>query len=221
MTICMERRKFIISSGSAVVLSLGSFGRPSMAVSLTIDNIESTKASNISSIRADFSTLEFIPEYVDSEKPVNISTELRLTDGSQNWNGSDSVDVRNYDNGVANDISNRISPVVDGISTTDSVIDGELVVEIDHPNLQTQTYRREFSISEASFLADPFIRVTESLESYEQDALDNTGSIGPDILETYVGPSGTVRTSSGGSITGIRRKENGDRVGTGTVRYSG
>lgn len=216
----MKRRSFILSSGGAVVLSLGGVRRPSMAVSLTVNNIESKNPSSIDSIQAEFSTFNFTPKYVDSSEPVNISARLEVTDGSQSWNGNDSAEINSYSNGVKNDVSNRLSPVVKDISTTDSVIDGELVIDLTHPNLETQTYRQTFSISEPSFLADPYVRVTESLKSYEQDALNN-GSVGPEVLETHVGPQGTIRTSSGGSVTGIERKDNGERKGTSTVRYSG
>lgn len=215
----MKRRSFIVSSGGAVLLSLGGVRRPSMAVSLTLKNIESKSPSSIDSMQAEFSTFNFTPKYVDSSEPVSISAKLEVTDGSQSWSGNDSAEISNYNNGSKNDVSDRLSPVIEGISATDSVIDGELVVDLTHPNLETQTYRQTFSISKPSFLSDPYIRVTKSLESYEQDALNNSGSIGPEVLETHVGPKGTIKTSSGGSVTGIERKDNGERKGTSTVRY--
>ena len=215
----MKRRNFIASSGGVIMVSLDSIERPTIAVSLTLNDIDNKNPQEIDSMSTEFSKLEIVPKYINSEKNITVSATLEVTDGTKSWTDTDSADISSYKNNRAKTVSSKVRPVVENIDTTDSVLDGEVVVEVDHSDLSKQTYRQSFSISKQSVLSDPYIRVEESLTSYEQDALSNTGAI-EELLETHVGPKGNIETSSGDTVKAIKRYENGELKGTSTVQYT-
>lgn len=144
----MKRRKFIFSSGSAILtggFALSQSQHPAVGLNFELTNIPDKDPKNVDSLVVDFNKLEITPQYLDESQSMTIESKLDISGHEENEPSGDTVFVTN---GETKQLSDTIGPMVaDGIDT-DSSISGTVTVTIDHPDIK-DSYSRTFIITDS------------------------------------------------------------------------
>lgn len=160
----MKRRKFLFSSGSAILSGSAlssSTNRPAIAIEFEISGVPDNKdPSDIDSILVEFDRLELTPTYIDDNSDATIEIKLDVGSGSSAVSKL-SVSLTNGETTDRSDISKSLTIAQDGISTAEDILSGEIVVKVDHTSV-SDTYRESFTISGSDILFDSPV-VEESL----------------------------------------------------------
>jgi FlaG/FlaF family flagellin (archaellin) len=165
----MNRRKFIIASGSAILS--GSAFRSSQEPVLGLELQVSTKEQDVEpneldSILVKFDTLELTPQNLDENETLTVISKVEI-DGITKKSKTDINPV----NGRNTDLSQQISPIyVDGVNVNRSFISGKVTVSVNHNDISDE-YIQRFNISGSG---------TQLISAFENNNIDpwrgNTGA---------------------------------------------
>lgn len=149
----MDRRKFLISSGAAVLTgtSLTAINqKPSLGVSFTISGTDNSRdLSRIDSIQVFFETLEITPQYLSESEDLNITAELQVGSSDPKMKKA-TVSSSKLRNGKTHKLSNDIgSMLVSGLQLSgQNYVSGSVVISVEHPDI-SERYRRTFRITDS------------------------------------------------------------------------
>lgn len=167
----MERRDFVIASGSTILSGLITSHLSRSAVGLNFEVSAPNKdPSEVDSLLVGFETLEVTPRYLDESDPISVQAKLEVagrTDKTSEFQAS-------VENGKTVELKNRIDTmVVEGIDKS-TFIRGDVTVMIDHPNVQ-DSYSQSFKVAKD---AEPIPQPSSGLArwKFEQDVKDDWGS---------------------------------------------
>jgi hypothetical protein len=161
----MNRRDFIIASGSAVLSGLVASGiqRPALGLNFQI-SAPDAEPSKVDSLVIEFETLEITPKYLDEKEPIIVQAKVEV--GGQ-VEKSNKVQT-SVANGETKNLKNNIdSLVVDGLESSSSIM-GDVTVSLDHPDIQ-DSYSRQFNIT-GSGIPDSVIDHYETSLYEDQDS---------------------------------------------------
>lgn len=76
----MERRRFLVASGSTILAgtALNSLQRPAVGLDFEISTVPNRKPSDVDSILIEFTNLEITPSYLDDSEDLGIKIELDI-----------------------------------------------------------------------------------------------------------------------------------------------
>lgn len=152
----MKRRKFLVSSGSAVLSGLGSVSqRPSVAFDFSLAGVPTKDPSEIDSIAIGFDRFELTPRYVDENEKATVTISLDVS-GHNKISNTTQVGLTNGELTSLSDIGDATPIVRDNISTTDDLLSGDIIVEIDHPSV-TDEFRQSFTISSSDIVVQSIV----------------------------------------------------------------
>lgn len=151
----MKRRNFVSASVSTVLSGVATSSLQRPAVGLNFEISEPYKdPSKVNSLSLYFETLEITPRYLDGSDPITVQAEIETNKyGTAESNKHDIT----FENGVTEELSEKINPMVIDEIDADSEISGSVTVKVKHPNIE-EAYIQDFGISD--------IRIPNSAESY-------------------------------------------------------
>lgn len=145
----MKRRKFLLTSGTAVIGTggIGNYNRPVLGLEFNLDAKISKSPSDVSSVLIDFTKFDLVPMYVDESlgnADISITVDVEGSDVLQH-----SVDQRlvNGKRITKDDLDGIIPVIVDGVPDDMPVVEGSVIVDVDHPSV-SQSYSQFFNISD-------------------------------------------------------------------------
>lgn len=224
----MRRRKFLLTSGSTVLSSnvLTSLQKPVVGVDFNLSAVPDRSPKNIDSVLLRFENFNLTPFYLDESITMDVTFEFnidgkspvtRSVTGLSFVNGEE-INLAKIRDRTGKDVSNII---IDPLNNSESRIDGDININIDHPDISDGFYNRSFEISKESITDDfdddslntskwSFIGDGASFtESSNQIELISNSSARP-YLRT---DSGAVDGENGGSVNvGSRAKINNNGI---------
>lgn len=193
----MNRRKFLVSTGSAILTVAGvrtELRQPTVASDFELTDVEQKAANKVDSVVIDFQNFRINPKYIDSSGKMGIRIKVDI-DGHKPVEKTTSVQVENDSNITKNDINDLLPIFIDDISPTGDFVTGIVKIKLDHPDI-TETYRQSFSISDVSInLFSSDLSAWWKLDGTGSKATDSTknnynGSISGDITQGLPGKGG-------------------------------
>lgn len=150
----MERRRFLIASGSAILSGSGAFStqKPVIGVDFDLSGIPDTDPSNIDKILVDFNTFQITPFYIDDNKSAEIVVKLKIDSKNQTPESKSTISLTN---GETKNAKNMVDPLVVDEIGSDDFITGKVVVSVSHPNVSDE-YIRKFNISGEKIIENGF-----------------------------------------------------------------
>lgn len=144
----MNRRSFLVASGSAVLSGAGlsEIRRPAFALEFELLTVPSTKPSNVESVLVDFDNFSLIPRYVDGSREATVNTGVSIGEYSTSF--SKQVSVNNGEAITNSDIKPEVPMELGVGDTTGSSIEGEIYIEVDHPSIDSESYNQNFTITD-------------------------------------------------------------------------
>jgi hypothetical protein len=147
----MNRRRFVLASGSAVLGSNAIFStlqRPVVSVSFDIVKVPNIDPKNTDSIMIDFDNFRLIPYYVDrSDATIEITVSL---DDHNNIDTQTTVTFINGEVIDKSDIQECLPMFIDGISSEKTQLNGYIKVSVDHPSVN-DSYKKNFTVEKSSY----------------------------------------------------------------------
>lgn len=181
----MKRRKFLLTSGSAVLGSatLHSLSqKPTIALDFQVNDYLGVKPSSIESILLEFNKFQLIPKYIDETgNPATI--EIKATTEEDNQNKKTSQ-IKLLNNQKINDPKSLNSIIIDGIQTDKSILEVDVEISIEHPNI-SRLYNQSFIITDS--------KIHDSLSAWWP--LNDQNGDATEIVNSY------NATLNGGGIT--------------------
>jgi hypothetical protein len=151
----MKRRKFLVASVVGGFSTLGSrqFQRQAVSVDLRLsDSILDIDPTTVNSVIIDFDKIDITTQYLDSTEDLSITVQATLNSNftakkTSNVSFTNERKVQLSD--ISSDSTDISSLVIDGFDTDDSYVLGEVKLEVNHPDIQPQSYTRKFSLTES------------------------------------------------------------------------
>lgn len=144
----MNRRRFVATSGSAVI-GFSSFisevNKPAVAVEFEITETPTKNPDNLDSLLLDFNKFKMIPRYVDENSEAEIKITLDI-EGADPVSSTTNVQFKNGRKISKNDIGGSIPVRIDGINSTETSLDAQVIIQINHPDI-SDSYTQSFSIN--------------------------------------------------------------------------
>jgi hypothetical protein len=162
----MNRRKFLLSSGAAVLTgtSLTAINqKPSLGVSFTISGTETNKnLSNINSIQVSFETLKITPQHLSENEDLNVKAKLQVGSSDPKIKET-TVSSSKLNNGKNYQLSSDIGyMLIDGLQLSgQNYVTGSVIINVDHPDI-SKRYKKTFNISNSE---------TKLIDSFEDQDL--------------------------------------------------
>lgn len=153
----MNRRRFMLTSGSAVLASssLIGFDRPAVGLEFEISSVDSVSPSNINSVLIEFERMDIVAQYLDDSKSLSVKTELNIED---TWKNSNRVSDISFNNGNVVDLTDETSLgnlIVDVGSFSEPVARGKVKITVEHEDIE-ETYSQSFNIKNSEVVVDSF-----------------------------------------------------------------
>lgn len=208
----MERRKFLLTSGtvlfgSTAIQSVSQ--EPAVALEFEISGVDNADPSSTNTVLIDFKTIELTSHYIDESEKVTVKFTLNIEDHTP-VQSETTVSLTNGEKKTKNDFGNAVPVIHDSISTDKSFLDGEITIDIDHPDI-SDTYQQSFVIS------------SEEIELFESDLLawwklddsNASDSSGNGYNGTINGP--TTGLAGRGGLRSYRFDGSNDYVSVGSI----
>lgn len=163
----MKRRNFVVASGSIVMtagISSSQFQEPAVAVDFEV-SVPDKDPEQVDNLILNFKKLKITPNYIDENQSMTINCQAEVG-GTVKESNSPAVDVVN---GEIQDISDEIEPIRIDVNTQ-SVISGEITVNVDHPDIQ-ETYVQNFNVT------------PENIEIFTESGISKTWNV-PSSVDT-------------------------------------
>lgn len=143
----MKRRKFLLASGSTVLTgsAFRSLQRPTIGLEFELSSVPNKDPRIVDSILIDYERLQITPRYIDESEEANFKTILNIEDHGTVSRENNSVSLSNGKVTTYNDVFGK--PLVVGVDTDKSHIDGEISTTISHTSIGSETFRKKFTIS--------------------------------------------------------------------------
>lgn len=144
----MNRRRFLLSSGTAILASTSvnsAIQKPSVGLEFELAQVERKKPANTDSIILNFNKFQLTPRYIDTSRDLSLTIKITLKN----------IDTKTINKQVSIDSNQKITktdiqlenPIIKNIKTEKDSIDGNIQITIDHPDIKTKTYNQSFIIT--------------------------------------------------------------------------
>jgi hypothetical protein len=185
----MKRRDFVIAGSSVSLGSTVASNKPSLAIQFEIAKPSDVPINKVNSLYVDFSTIKIVPQSLSRSTSLTLNIKLNVENiGSE----SVSVDIPVKNTIRRSDISSDLPLVIDGIDTSQEIINGEIEIIALHPDLESnKEFRRKFTLSES--LLDKlnlYLPFSEGNGSETSDPINDT-------KQTINGATWTTNTTVG------------------------
>lgn len=149
----MERRKFILASGSGLLSSFGLISRQRRSIGVTYEL--SAKTSDINPSKADsvlleFDRLEIKPLYLDESAPLDVTIQVSLENGRSTEKTASDISFNNGESIILDNDPNISTLLISGLSIDRSYLEGRVKIVVNNKNISAQSYSKKFSISDDS-----------------------------------------------------------------------
>lgn len=208
----MNRRNFILASGSTVLsgLATSNLRRPAVGLNFEISKPDKDP-SEVDSLLIDFETLEITPQYLNESHPITVQCKVEVANQTEKSNKIQTSIINGYKKSLESDI-NKI--IVDGINTSNS-INGTVTVTVDHPNIK-ESYSQTFGIA-SDDLADT-VAAENLIAWYPFDNEANDKTAGYSLFGDSTDYSGQVNGATYiDSSTGYEFNGSDSKINCGTV----
>lgn len=141
----MNRRDFIIASGSAVLttsLGLSQSQQPAVGVSFELSEIPNEKPENVDTLIVGFDKLEVTPKYSDMSGDMTVKASLDMGKHGMDESGMSNMSV---ENGQTRKLSDSMNPMIVDDIDADSIIYGIVEIDVEHSDA-TDSYYQRFNI---------------------------------------------------------------------------
>lgn len=146
----MKRRRFLLSSGSAVLTgtSITTLSyEPSLGTGFTITGVDANRdLSNVDSIRVSFETLKITPYYLDESEDLDVTVSLQVGSSDPNIKRT-TISSNQLENGKEHRLSGDIGGVlIDDLKLSgQNYVSGSVVIRANHPDISSR-YEKTFKI---------------------------------------------------------------------------
>lgn len=149
----MNRRKFILSSGSAVLTGTSLIDvsrKPSLGVGFTITGTDTSRnLSDLDSIQVSFETLKITPQYLNESEDLAVTATLQVGSSDPEIEET-TVSSTKLENGKEHQLSNDIeSMLIDDLKLSgQNYVSGSVVIHVNHPDI-SKKHKRTFRIRDS------------------------------------------------------------------------
>lgn len=196
----MERRKFLLASGSAVLAGngIGLLQRPVLGLEFELSATPNRDPSNVDSILIEFTDLKIMPNYLDESTGIDIKAELDIenrkpvekTVSGLSFNNGEIIDADTIKRRSGEDLS-FLS--VDELNKSTS-LGGDIRILVSHPDISDKSYQKRFTISQTNII-DNFER--GDLSPYDSGYTENFSIVSSPVYEGSYALKGTTDSSVG------------------------
>jgi hypothetical protein len=194
----MNRRNFLVASGSAIMtgLSMKGMNRPVVAINFKIREIPNKDPSKVSSILFEFSQFDIQTQYLNDSDNMEIEVEINTETIDQSkksylsfTNGEkiDKSDLKEV-NGI-----DLTKIYIDGLNTSEDSLSGSITIYVRHPDIDEKSYTRRFAVNGDNVPSTVISQYDFRLEDGETPVSDRSPN-GNDLFGSY---SGVNRTLNG------------------------
>lgn len=144
----MKRRTLLLTAGSAILSATGmkNLQKAAFGLEFELTSIPDRRPSSVQTILIDFSKFRLTPLYVDDSKKASININVDVDDHTRE--ASKTVDVTNGESVTSEDIKSETPIELDGVSTSENTISGEINIVVEHRSIGRKEYNRSFVISD-------------------------------------------------------------------------
>jgi hypothetical protein len=199
----MKRRDFVVASGSAILSGylIDNSNKPVFGAKfeLTSENADPAKTQ---SVLLKFNRLRITPQYLDDNENLQVRVIVKFEDGTKKIKTADQISFENGQKIGLQEIQSRSSVdlssiLVDGISTSKSIFEGNVTIEVSHPQTGKKDYNRRIQLSETSTIVDDF--EDGNLSEYSVVDSGTTSTIKVQSNTYYTGNNALQMTDSSGT----------------------
>lgn len=194
----MKRRRFLLGSVSSVLTGATVFGgRPVLGVTFDVYQPKDLDAKKVDSILISFENFTITPRYLNDDEDIELSIKATTENGNSEQKTADVgftndslIDEENIQDVGGQDLTQLH---ITGVNATDSFLSGEVIVQVNHPSIQSRTFRRQFIVSPSEIPPDGVSRWTF-------DDADTNNSTAIDVWNTNDGGLSNVTTGRSGQL---------------------